>query len=275
MSTMLASDGTTIHYRDWGQGDVVVFSHGWGLSGDCWEYQTLPLSRRGFRCVSFDRRGCGGSGDTGRGHHFDTYADDLAGLLRHLDVQRVTLVGHSMGCGEIVRYLSRHGDACVARVILIAPSTPYLLAGDDNPDGLPQAFFDGTKDALLNDRAGFMEIAAPVFFGVGLSGNEVTEAQLRWGIAMAMRASADALVAMVDAYSHADFRADLATVRVPCLVVHGDQDVEPTTLARCGRPTAAGIRGSELRVYEGAPHGLFLSHRRRLNADIVQFICGA
>jgi non-heme chloroperoxidase len=272
MTLLAARDGTAIHYRDWGRGDVIVFSHGWGLGGDCWEYQALPLSRQGFRCVTFDRRGCGGSEDSGRGHNLDTYADDLASLLDRLQLERVTLVGHSMGCGEILRYLTAHGDARVARLVLVAPSTPYLLVHADNPNGLPQAFFDGMKQAVMNDRAGFMEVAAPAFFGVGLPGVEVSDAQLRWGIAMAMRASGDALVAMIDVYSSADHRPDLFSVRVPCLIIHGDNDVEPTTLERCGRPTAAGIKGSELRVYEGAPHGLFLSHRARLNTDLVEFI---
>ncbi len=127
----------------------------------------------------------------------------------------------------------------------------------------------------MNDRVDFMAVAAPAFFGVGLPGSDVSDAQVRWGVAMAMRASADAMVARVDACPHDDYRADLENVRLTCLVLHGDKDIDPTTLERCGRPTAAGIKGPELRVYEGAPHGLFVSHRTRLNADIVQFVRGA
>ena len=280
MPYVTTPDHTRIHYRDWqpeakAARGTFVFSHGWGMGGDCWEYQAGALVRAGHRCITFDRRGCGGSDDPGRGHHFDTYADDLQLLLSQLDLQDITLVAHSMGCGEALRYCTRHGGARIARLVLIAPAAPLLRARVDNPHGLPDAFFDGVIAALLDDRAGFMRIAAPLFFGAGLPDVRVSDAMLDWGVGMAMRASAHATVAMVDAYSNEDYRPDLVNVRMPCLVIHGDRDVEPTTLERCGRPTAAGIVGAQLVVYEGAPHGLFVSHRARLNEDLLRFAGGS
>lgn len=271
MPTFEGCDGTRLFFLDWGEGPPLVFSHGWALGARSWEYQMGPLAARGFRCVAHDRRGSGRSDDPGRGHDFDTWAEDLARLMDALDLRDAVLVGHSMGAGEVVRYVTRHGRRRVRGLVLVAPALPCLGRRPDNPDGLPPEFFDAMVAAVQADRAAVMTGAAEGFVGVGLPGSEASPAQAAWGAGLALEASAHATAAMVRAYAAADFRAELRALDVPCLVVHGDADVEPTTLERCGRPTAAAVPGARLLVYEHAPHGLFVSHRTRLNADLEAF----
>jgi non-heme chloroperoxidase len=262
------ADGTRLFVRDWGHGPAVVFSHGWMLGGDIWEYQVTALLARGFRCIAVDRRGCGLSDQPATGYDFDTFADDLAAVIAQLGLGDITLVGHSMGCGEIVRYFARHGSGRVARTALIAPTTPCIARRPDNPQGQPPEFFEQMVAALLHDRPGFMAAGAPGFFGV-----EVSPAMLQWVIGLAMRASPIATAAMQRAQAATDFRPDMAAVDVPCLVLHGDADTG-VPLDLCGARTAAMIPGARLAVYEGAGHGLLVTHKDRLNEDLVRFILG-
>ena len=270
MPTITAKDGTNIAFIDWGEGQPVVFSHGWGLGAACWESQLLAFASAGRRAIAHDRRGAGRSDDPATGYDYNTWADDLATLLNELDLEGVTLVGHSMGCGEIIRYLSRHGSARVSNVALLAPNTPFLLQTPDNPTGLPPEFFAGVAAAVTADRPSFMSAAAETFFGVGYPGSVATAAPVDWGIRLALSASARATIAMIDSWRE-DLRPDLQAVDVPTVVIHGDRDTEPTTIERCGRPTAHGIKGASLVVYEGGPHGLFASHRTRLNQELLAF----
>lgn len=258
-------DGTQLFYRDWGTGDPLVFMSGWALTSDCWGYQTAPLSES-TRCIAYDRRGHGRSSDPGRGFDADSLADDLAAVLDALNLKNVTLVAHSMAGGEAVRYLSRHGSKRVARIALVAATLPFMTKTADNPDGIdPAVFENGRRNVLLRDfPKALRDNMKP--FGVA----ETSEAMLDWISGLMLRCSMKALVECNRALTATDFRPDLARVDVPTLIVHGDKDVS-APLAITGRKTAALLPQATVKIYEGAPHGLFLTHAERLNKDLLEF----
>jgi non-heme chloroperoxidase len=258
-----------IFFKDWGAGRPVVFCHGGILGADMWEYQMTALAADGLRCVAHDRRGCARSSHPGRGYDFDTFADDLAALLDRLDLREVTLVGHSMGCGEIARYLTRHGAGRVRRAVFVATTTPYLLKTADNPEGIDRAVFDRMHAAAAADRPRFTALSAGPFFGPA---GAVSEELVRWGIGLALQACPVATLDTIRAFSETDFRADLRALRVPTLVVHGRAD-QGAPLALTGERTAALVPGARLEVYDTA-HGLFITERERLNRDLVAFVRG-
>ncbi len=271
MPFVKAADGTDLFYKDWGSGRPVVLVHGWPLNADMWEYQMVPLVRLGLRTVAADRRGFGRSGQPAGSYGYDVLADDLSALLEALDLRDVTLVGFSMGGGEVVRYLARHGSARVSRVALVAAVTPFLLKTADNPDGVDRSVFDGMVEQLQTDRPHFLAGFGKQFFGAGLLSSPVSAELLEWCGDMALQASPLATLDCVRAFSETDFRADLAAVRVPTLVIHGTSDsTVPAEVS--GRRAAASIAGARLVEYEGAPHGLFYTEKDRLNADLAAFI---
>lgn len=270
------NDHTRLYYRDWGIGSPVVFVSAWALSGAMWEYQMVPLSDQGLRCIAYDRRGHGRSDDPGSGYQYDTLADDLAALLAHLDLKGVTLVGNSNGCCEIVRYLSRHGTDRIARVVLTSTRTPFLTRTEDNPEGVPKSFLDQAISALMADRPQYMDSGAIKYFGLGSTwpGAEVlSSAMVQWAIRLILESSPKAIVECSRATNETDFRPDMRACTVPTLIIHGDKD-QGAPLELCGRRTAQAIPGSQLKVYEGAAHGLFLTHRDRLTGDLLNFIRG-
>jgi non-heme chloroperoxidase len=271
MPFLNATDGTNLFYKDWGEGPAVLFVHGWVLGADMWEYQLTPLAAQGLRCVAYDVRGCGRSDQPGRGYDPDTLADDLATVLDQLDLDQVTLVGHSMGSAQIVRYLARHQPDRVARVALVATTTPFLRKTADNPDGIDATAFEQTLAAVANDRPGFAAGLAGPWLGTGLPGVSVSAELQHWLIGLFLQASARAAVEIFRAFTHTDFRADMAAVKVPTLIVHGDAD-SMIPFEQSGRKAAAAIPHSQLELYEHASHGLFISHKHRLNADLIQFI---
>ena len=264
------SSGVGLFHRDWGDGPPAVFVASWSLPSDSWAYQMLALSEAGFRCVAYDRRGHGRSDDPGAGFDFDTLADDLAAVMEELDLRGATLVGFSMGTGEIVRYLTRHGVGRVARVVLIGTTTPMLVRAVDNPGGVDPAVFEAfRRGALMRDFPGWIDDNMVPFV------TPDTPSGLRnWVRDMALRTSAKALLECNRTLTTADFRAELRSVAVPTLVVHGEHDAT-CPLDLTGRPTAALLPNAQLAVYEGAPHGLFLTHMARLNADLFAFMKGA
>jgi non-heme chloroperoxidase len=271
MPFLTVADGAEIFYKDWGGGEPVVLVGGWPLSADMWEHQALYLAEHGFRVVSYDRRGFGRSSQVWEGYHYDRMADDLAALIERLDLRGITLVGFSMGGGEVVRYLSRHGQGRVARAVLVSCVTPYLLKTDDNPEGVDGAVFDGMVDGIKKDRAWFMrEFAAP-FYGRTMMSHTVSEDVLDWFVTMALQASPKATIDCVRAFSATDFREEMTGITIPVLVVHGSAD-KTVPIEASGKRAAALLKAATLFVYDREPHGLTATAAARLNADLLNFI---
>lgn len=266
------NDHTSLYYKDWGTGKPVVFVSSIWLGSAMWEYQLVPLSNQGLRCISFDRRGHGRSDDPGRGYDFDTLADDIATVIEHLDLHDITLVGHSVGCAEIAHYLCRHGTSRVARTVLISTTTP----GRPNADTIPETFVDATMEGLSTDRPKFFADGAIKFFGLGSKWPQFTELShemVQWAVGLALQASPKASIEIWRSAIRTNFKFDLAAFTIPTLLIHGDHDLT-APLAFCGRPTAEAIPGSQLIVYEGAAHGIFITDKGRLCRDLLAFING-
>ncbi len=252
-------DRTRLFVKDWGTGQPVLFTHGWPLDADMWEYQMPALVQRGFRCVAFDRRGFGRSDQPGHGYDFDTFADDLAAVIDALDLRHVTLVGFSMGGGEVARYLARHGGDRVARVALIGATLRPL---DEGVVGMMTA-------ALVADRPKFLADGVPSLFAA-TGGQPVSEEMMRWIVGLALRASPLATLACLRILAQADFTSALDVFTMPTLLLHGDQDGSAPIAG--ARVTAAAIPASRLVEYPGQPHGLFLTERDRLTGDLLAFL---
>jgi len=266
-----AKDETQLFYKDWGHGRPVVLIHGWPLDADMWEYQMPALAEAGYRTIAYDRRGFGRSDQPWGDYDYDTFADDLKAVLDTLDLQNVTLVGMSMGGGEIARYMSRHGGARVSKVVFISAITPYLLKTDDNPDGVDADVFEDMKEKLNKDRADFLQTFGKQFYGIGFLDKPVSQAQLDGDFARAYAASQKATVDCVTAFSETDFRDDLAQIHVPTLIIHGDADKVVPIEASAER-TAAALPNAEYIVYEGGSHGLVVSEKDRVIEDLLSFI---
>lgn len=262
-----------LFYTDWGTGAPVVLIHGWPLDHQMWEYQAVFLAKQGLRVITYDRRGFGKSSHPWSGYDYDTLADDLKVVLDGLDLQNVTLVGFSMGGGEVARYMSRHGGARVAKVAFVSAVTPFLLKTADNPDGVDQATFDQMLDGLNKDRADFLSHFGPQFYGRGTLGvgAAVSAAELQWTQTMAMLGSPKATLDCVLSWSATDFRGDVAGITVPSLIVHGDSD-KTVPQAVSADKTAKLLPGARYLVYEGEGHGLHLTAKDRLNADLLAFV---
>ncbi|TDE91488.1 alpha/beta hydrolase [Occultella glacieicola] len=272
MPFVTTEDGAQIFYKDWGiDGSPVILSHGWPLNADAWEATARFLAENGHRAIAHDRRGHGRSSQTWHGNEMNTYADDLAGLIDHLDLNDITLVGHSTGGGEIVRYIGRHGTERVAKLVLVSAVPPLMLAGDDNPEGLPVAVFDGIRAGEAADRSQlYRDLADGPFFGNNRN-NDVSQGIRDAFWLQSMACGHRAAYECIAAFSATDFRPDLATVDIPTLVIHGDDDqIVPFEVG--GKRSAALIPGATLTVYEGGAHGLPDTDRDRLHADLLAFI---
>lgn len=272
MPFVTADDGAEIFYRDYGDGgSPVVLSHGWPLSSDAWEATARFLAEHGHRVIAHDRRGHGRSTQTWHGNEMDTYADDLACLVDALELTDLTLVGHSTGGGEIAHYVGRHGSARVARLVLVSAVPPLMLRTEDNPDGLPQKVFDDLRAGEAANRSQlYRDLADGPFFGHNRRGDVAQgfrDAFWLQGMACGHRAAYECIAA----FSATDFRPDLATIDVPTLVIHGDDDqIVPIEVG--GRRSAELVAGARLSVYEGSGHALPDTDRERLNADLLAFI---
>ena len=260
-------------YSDYGFGDPVVMIHGWPLSREMWEYQLGDLVDAGFRVVKYDRRGFGKSSKPWNGYDYDTFAADLNEILEQLDLKNVTLVGFSMGGGEVVRYLSNYGTQRVKKIALISTVLPFLQKTADNPDGVDQKVFEEIMQQIRNDRIGFLDEFGKVFFGVNMVSHPVSKPLLEYYRMLGSFAAARSTLQCVVAFSQTDFREDVRTIKIPTLIIHGNDDKIVPIEASSNR-TAAMIPGSHYLVYEGAPHGLFYEYRQKLNADLVNFING-
>jgi non-heme chloroperoxidase len=261
-----AHDGTRLYCAQWGSGRPILFLNSAGLTTQMWDYQMVAFADQGYRSISFDRRGHGRSDVALGGYDYDTFADDVAAVISALDLQDLTMVGHSMASGEIVRYLTRHGSARVARIVLLGSTTPYLMQTADNPNGVPQSKFEAVRASWRRDFPKWVaDNTAPFFVP------ETSPAMMQALAAQMMHCSVPVAIACSKAVTTTDFRADLAKVSVPALVIHGDRDAS-APLAITGKPTAELIPRCRLKVYQGAPHGLMFTHMEMLNADILQFI---
>ena len=268
---LATKDGTRLHYKDWGVGPAVVFSHGWPLSSDSWESQMLHLASRGFRTVAHDRRGHGRSGQPFGGNDMDTFADDLATVLETLDLKDVVLVGFSMGGGEVARFMGRHGSDRVAKVALVAAVPPLMLRTAKNPGGLPMEVFDGMRASALADRAQmYRDVASGPFFGFNRPGAKVSEGAIASFCAQGMQASHKSTYDCIEAFSETDFTEDLKAFDVPTLIVHGDDD-QIVPIGASAHAAAKLVKYPTIRVYPGAPHGLTHTHKDRLNEDLLAF----
>ena len=258
-----APDGTRLYWTQWGSGRPILFSSSGGMPTEMWNYQMGALADQGYRCIAFDRRGHGRSDVPSSGYDFDTFADDLAALVTALELEDLTFISHSMGGGEVVRYLTRHGSARVRRLVLISPTTPFMLQTADNPDGIPQATLEALRDSWRKDYPKWVaDNTAPFFVP------ETSPAMMRWGAGLLSSWPARLAIACNIALTTTDFRSELRNICVPTLVIHGDRDVS-APLALTGQPTAELIPGCRLKVYAGAPHGLLYTHMDPLHADIL------
>lgn len=272
MNTIHAKDGTRIHYKDWGTGRPVVFSHGWPLSSDSWEAQMLFLASHGWRCLAHDRRGHGQSDQPWNGNDMDTYADDLAVLVETLDLERAVLIGFSAGGGEVARYIGRHGTGRLAGAALISAVPPLMVKTPANPGGLPMEVFDGIRAGSIADRSGFYkQLAAGPFFGFNRPGAVLSQGLVDWFWLQGMRAGHKNTLDCIKAFSETDFTKDLAKFDVPTLIVHGDDD-QVVPIGASAHASFKLVKDATLKVYPGAPHGLADTHKARLNADLLAFL---
>ncbi|WP_080240740.1 alpha/beta fold hydrolase [Spirosoma rigui] len=269
--TDTSGEDIKLFYTDQGTGNPVVLIHGWPLSHEMWDYQLAELPKHNIRVIAYDRRGFGKSSQTWDGYDYDTLADDLKAVLDTLNLNNVTLVGFSMGGGEVARYMSRHGGARVAKVAFVSAVTPYLLKTDDNPDGVDKDTFDTMVENIDKDRADFLQTFSKQFYGVSMISHPVSQAHLDGDFARAYVASHRATVACARSFSETDFRSDLTQIHVPVLVIHGDAD-KTVPIESSGELTANALPNAQYLVYDGAPHGLFVTEKDRLNDDLLTFI---
>ena len=260
-----------LHVKDYGEGKPVILIHGWPLSSDMWEYQVEALVQNGCRVIAYDRRGFGKSSHPWDGYDYDTLTDDLKAIIDHLKLEHITLVGFSMGGGEVIRYFSRHGGAKVSRAVLIAAVTPFMLKTEDNAGGVPKEAMDEFATQIKDDRIGFLDGFGKAFFGVNLINRPMSTALLDYFRMLGSLASPRATLECATAFGTTDFRSEMKTVNVPVLIIHGDKD-KTVPIEISSVLSAKMIPENEFIIYEGAPHGLFYTDRKRLNEDLVKFI---
>jgi non-heme chloroperoxidase len=272
MSFVTMKDGTQIHYKDWGRGQPVVFSHGWPLSADAWEAQMAVVADNGYRAIGHDRRGHGRSSQPWTGNEMDTYADDLATLVDTLDLRDIVLVGHSTGGGEVTRYIGRHGTGRVAKAVLVGAVPPLMLKTSANPGGLPIDVFDGIRAASLADRSQlYRDLASGPFFGFNRPGAKVSQGMIESFWLQGMMAGHKNAFDCIKAFSETDFTEDLKRFDIPTLILHGDDD-QIVPIDASARASAKLVKGATLKVYPGGSHSLMDTHRDQLNSDLLAFL---
>jgi len=269
-----AADGTPIFYKDWGPRDAqpIVFHHGWPLSSDDWDAQMMFFLSKGFRVVAHDRRGHGRSGQASEGHDMDTYAADAAAVYDALDLKNAVHIGHSTGGGEVVRYVVKHGAGRVAKAVLVSAVPPLMLKTEANPGGLPIEVFDSFRAGTAANRAQFFrDVAAGPFYGFNREGVEPQEGVIQNWWRQGMMGSVKAHYDGIKAFSETDFTEDLKAITVPTLVLHGDDD-QVVPIADSAPLSAALVKGSQLKIYPGFPHGMLTTHADVINPDLLAFI---
>ena len=267
-------DGTKIYFKDWGEGPLVAFSHGWPLNSDAWEAQMLFLAQHGYRVIAHDRRGHGRSMQSSSGNTMDGYADDLHALFEALDLHDVTMVGHSTGGGEVARYIGRHGTGRVARAVLVSAVPPVMVQTESSPGGLPIEVFDDIRKGVAGDRAQYFRQFAVPFFGINRPGATISQGVLDAFWNQCMTGGLKNEYECIEAFSETDFTEDLKRFDVPTLIIHGDDD-QIVPIGASARLSSTLVKHAVLKAYEGAPHGLPVTHRERINADLLAFMKSA
>ncbi len=271
MSYVKTKDNVNLYVKDWGQGRPVILMHGWPLSADTFDDLSMAIANAGLRAIAYDRRGFGRSDQPWSGYDYNTLTDDLAAVIEQTGAQDATLIGFSMGGGEVARYMSRHAGRNVKQAILISSVVPYLLKTDDNPKGVDKSVFESMAQGMQEDRAKFWSSFFKDFYGEGMLSHPVSDEVLEWSRDVAMQASLKATLACAVAFSTTDFRSDLSAFKVPTLIIHGTKD-KTVPIDVTARPAAAGIAGSSLLEYDGGAHGLLATHKQRVIDDVLNFL---
>jgi len=266
-----ANNSVNIFYQEYGMGKPVLFIHGWPLNSEMWEFQLAELPKHNLRCIAYDRRGFGKSDRTWESYDYDTLAADLNELITQLNLSSVTLVGFSMGGGEIARYIGKYGTAKIEKVILISSVTPYMLKTNDNSEGIKKELFDDMVDKITADRPEFLNGFGKQFYGVDLLNQPISKAMLEWNQTQCLMSSPNATVDCLRSFSETDFRNDLKKIDIPVLIIHGDAD-KTVPINVSGDKTAALLPHAKYIVYANAPHGLFITEKEKLNTDLLNFI---
>ncbi len=273
VNIITSKDGTQLYYKDWGRGPVVTFSHGWPLNADAWDGQMQFLVQQGFRVIAHDRRGHGRSEQASSSNDMNGYADDLADVIETLDLKNITMVGHSTGGGEVVRYIGRHGTKRVSKVVLIGAVPPILLKTAANPEGLPMEAFDSLRAAVLKDRSQFFKDLAMQFYGANREGAKISEGILDQFWLWSMQAGLRNVYECIKAFSETDFTEDLKKIDVPTLLLHGEDD-QIVPVDDTARKAVRLIKNAKAIYYPAAPHGLTATHQGQVNADLLAFLRG-
>ena len=271
MPAITTKDGTEIYYNDWGDGQPIVFSHGWPLSADAFEDQMFFLASRGYRCIAHDRRGHGRSSQPWHGNDMDTYADDLAALVKALKLKKAIHVGHSTGGGEVARYIGRHGTKRVAKAVLIGAVPPLMLKTDANPQGTPLKAFDDLRAAVQKDRSQLFKDLSLPFYSYNRRRREGVRGRARIVLAARHDGGISGLYFCIKAFSETDLTKDLKKFDVPTLILHGDDD-QIVPIQASALLSSKIVKGAQLKIYKGAPHGMCTTHKDEINADLLAFI---
>ena len=271
MPYITTRDNDSLYAKIWGKGRPVILIHGWPLSADSWDDIAMTLAEAGYQTIAYDRRGFGRSGQPWDGYDYDSLTEDLADVMKFCRVKDATLVGFSMGGGEVARYMTNHAGLNVRSIALVSSIVPYMMQTEDNPQGVPAETFVEMYNALRTDRAAFFASFFKDFFGVGIVSKPVSPELLEWTRSIGMQASLKAIVDCANAFATTDFRPDLKSIKVPTLIVHGTED-KTVPIDASSRAAANAIPNSTLLEYEGAPHGLFATHRERLIEDLLAFL---
>jgi non-heme chloroperoxidase len=271
MSAITVKDGTKIYYKDWGEGPVITFSHGWPLNSDAWDNQLFFFAQNGFRVVAHDRRGHGRSSQPWSGNDMNGYADDVAAVIETLDLKDITMVGHSTGGGEVARYIGRYGTTRVAAAVLIGSVPPVMVKSVANPEGLPIEVFDGLRKSLANDRSQFYKDFAHTFYGANRPGASVSQGTLDQFWLLCMQAGLKNAYDCIKAFSQTDFTEDLKKFDVPTLILHGEDD-QIVPINDSAKKSVRLVKGAKSIFYPGKPHGMFSTYADQVNADMLEFL---